>query len=88
MKQLLNELLTRGLDRPPTAWAAAWPALLDHSVYGLRTLEGCSQVQLQTVGFGVKLQHQAHQLGLGPWSKGCVSEAAPETASAKQPLQA
>ena len=83
--------MNRYLEVPTVAQQPALPPpppLLDRSVRGVRTLEGCSQVQLQTVGFDVKLQQQAHQLGLWQWSKGCMSEAAPETASAKQSLQA
>ena len=32
--------------------------------YGVRTLEGWSRVQIQTVGFSVKLQQRIHQLRL------------------------
>ena len=56
--------------------------------YGVRTLEGWSRVPIQTVGFSVKLQQRIHQLRLWQRRKGCVCEAVPETAFAKQPLQA
>ena len=40
--------------------------------YGVRTLEGWSRVQIQTVGFSVKLQQRIHQLRLWQRRKGCV----------------
>lgn len=88
VKQLLNEPLPAVPTVTQQPALPPGPPLPDHSVYGVRTLEGCSQVQLQTLGFEVKLQQQAHQLGLWQWSKGCKSVAVPKTASAKQSLQA
>ena len=54
-----------GSSLSPNSPHCCWSALPDHSVYGLQTLEGCSQVQLHTVGFRVKLQQQAHHISLG-----------------------